>query len=130
MSLGQAHLDKSTLPGLIHVQGVWTGGGAASAMTHTSTDWSRGIVSIAYNSATGKYLITFTDVGQQIVGDSCKVWTASGDKPWTAVVIRSSLSTTAKTVEVEIWDQDGDALSDLGTSQKLAVDITFAPAAP
>lgn len=127
MTLGNAHVVKSTLPGLIRVQGLWTGGGSAEDMTITSGDWSRGIASVAYNGATGKYIVTFTDCGQQIVWADARVLRpASGDDPLPANIDWDSYDATAKTILVEF----GATLTDIDTDEKVAFVFEFAAFAP
>ncbi len=130
MSIGNASVVRSTIPGVHKVQGVWTGGGAGTSMTHAAADWSKGIVSVTYHTDAGKYLITFTDVGQQIVGHNCKVCRPTdGDDPVVVNLRRGSFDSAAKTVEIEIADMDGTAY-DLATDELLLIDVEFALFAP
>jgi hypothetical protein len=129
MSIGNASCVRSTIPGVHKVQGVWTGGGAATSCTHVATDWSRGIASLAYNAATGKYLLTFTDGGQQIVGHNIRVCGLTGVDPVTVNLLRGTYSTSAKTVQVEFSDLSG-ALIDLLATDKVLIDVDFTRAAP
>ncbi len=129
MSVGNATPVRSTIPGVYKVQGVWTGGGAATDCTHAAADWSKGITSVTYNSATGKYLITFTDVGQQIVGHNIRVCGATTVDPVAVQLIRGSLSTSAKTVQVEFSDLAGGLL-DLLSTDKLLIEVDFVNSAP
>lgn len=109
------------------VGGVWTGAGAAASCTQVSTDWNRGIASVAYNAATGKYLVTFYDCGQQILpGTDVKVCRAAGAAPLLVNVVLSTYSATAKTVEIEVWDVDSTAvLTDLAATDKLLLSFHF-----
>lgn len=128
-AIGNASEVRSTLPGVHKVQGVWTGGGAAADCSHAAADWSRGVASIAYNGATGKYLITFTDVGQQIVGHNIRVCGLTTVATVTANLLRGSFDSAAKTVQVEFYDLGG-SLIDLLTTDKVLVDVEFVRAAP
>ena len=129
MSLGNAFPLKSNLPDLVQVIGVWTGGGAATNCTKAAADWSRGITSLNYNAATGKYLITFTDVGQQIVSHSIAVCGLTTVDMVSVNLIRGSFSISAKTCEVEFSDLAG-ILLDLLTTDKILINVTFAKNAP
>lgn len=131
MPLGNAYPVRSIIPDTKRVQGVWTGGGAAANCTQSSSDWSKGIASVNYNAATGKYKITFRDVGQQIVGGKIEVCRAAAAAPLLAVINRATFSIANKTVDFEVWDVDaGSALTDLATTDKLLIDIQFATRAP
>lgn len=129
MSLGNAFPIRSTIPDTVKVQGVWTGGGAGQDCTHVAADWNRGVASVVYNSATGKYLMTFMDVGQQIVGHNIRVCGLTGVDPVVVNLLIGTFSTSAKTVEVEFSDLAG-TLIDLLTTDKLLVDVEFAKNGP
>lgn len=109
------------------VGGVWTGGGAAASCTQSSADWNRGIASVAYNAATGKYLVTFTDCGEQILpGSKVEVCRAAAAAPLLANIVRGSYDASAKTVEIEVWDVDSTAaLTDLAATDKLLLSFHF-----
>lgn len=126
MSLGNAFPVRSTCPDTVKVQGTWTGGGAAADCTHVATDHNHGIASVAYNGATGKYLVTFVDCGQQIVDYSIQVEGATGVDPVVGQVIADSFSASAKTVALEF----GATLIDLLTTNKLHLTFQFAKNAP
>lgn len=130
MALGNAYTQRSTIPGATEVGGVWTGGGAAADMTNDETTaWNRGIVSVAYNAATGKYLMTFTDVGQQVIGFSACVASATGDGPLFITPVKGSLSTSAKTLAVECNDGSG-TLTDLPATAEVQFNVKFAQQKP
>ncbi len=126
MTIGNAFPVRSTIPDLIEVAGVWTGGGAAADCTHAAADWNRGIASVAYNAATGKYLVTFVDCGQQIVKYSIQVEGDTGVDPVVGMVVAGSYSQSAKTVALEF----GATLIDLLTTNKLHLSFTFAKNGP
>ena len=127
MSLGNAFPVRSTVPDLTVVTGLWTGGGAAADMSVTSGDWNKGIASVAYNAATGKYLITFVDVGADIVHCEAKVHRpTSGDDPIGSNILIGTFSRTAKTVEVEF----GATLVDIDTDEKVSFFFLFAKNSP
>jgi hypothetical protein len=130
MSIGNAFPVRSTSPDTVKVQGVWTGGGAAADCTHDAADHSHGIASVKYDSATGKYKITFVDVGQQIVGGDIKVCRAAASGAHLVTnIVRSTLSTSEKTVEFEVSDLS-NTLTDLLTTDKILVNVEFAKNGP
>lgn len=131
MSLGNAFPVRSNVPDLIEVRGVWTGGGSAANCTHTSTDWSVGIASINYDGATGKYTITFVDVGAQLLEAKVDIHRVAGEAPLVANVPLGSFSTTTKQLDFEVWDVDGtSALTDIPATAKVCVKAVFAKNIP
>lgn len=112
------------------VGGVFTGGGAAASCTKATADWSRGISSVTYNAATGKYLVTFVECGEQILpGTVVDVFRPAGAVPLEVNVVRGSYSASAKTVQIEVWTSGTDlvapALVDLATTDKLMLSFHF-----
>lgn len=130
MSLGNASPVRSTCPDTVKVQGVWTGGGAGTDCTHDAADHSHGIASVAYTSAAGCYTITFTDVGQQIVGHHISFGQQTGVNPLSYAIRNGSFSRTTKSVIVEFSASDSGTLTDLLTTDKLYIDFTFAKNGP
>lgn len=116
MSLGNSYPDRCSVPNTLIVRGVWTGGGAGLSLTRLATDWSRGIRSIVW-TATGKYLVTFIDSGQQLVGHSSDVSSPSGSVKKSVNVIRNSYSAALKTIQVET--QAAGVLADLLVTEQL-----------
>ena len=127
MSLGNASVVRSTVPDQTEVRGVWTGGGAATDCSRATGDANKGIISFKYNAATGKYRVTLTDVGQQILDATCNVSRVSGSIPLSANVIRGSLNVANKTVDIEFWSVAAGAhtLTDLAATDKVLVTIVF-----
>lgn len=125
MPIGNTSPYRSTIPGIDCVQGVWTGGGAAANCTRAAGDWNRGIASVNYNAATGKYLVTFIDVGTQIVWGRCEVMGAAGAAGKQVNVVRSTFNATAKTVQIEVWDTATPSLVDLAATDKLCLKFEF-----
>ncbi len=119
----------TTIPLTWKAQGVWTGGGAATSAAKATGDWSRGIASVAY-TATGKYTITFTDVGQQIIGHKITFGQATGVNPLAYTVINGSFSATTKSVDVEFSASDSGTLTDLLSTDKLYIEFEFAGSPP
>lgn len=134
MSLGNAFPVRSTIPDTVKVQGVWTGGGAAANMTKATADWNRGIASVAYNAATGKYKVTFVDCGQQLIGGHAECVSTTGVITKRVSIIRSSFSASAKTVEIEVWtpatELVASALVDLVDTFKVMLSFEFAKNGP
>ena len=120
----------TTVPGTFKAQGVWTGGGAATSAAKVATDWSRGIASVAYTAATGVYTITFTDVGQQIIGWKITTGQQTGVNPLAFAVRNGSFSATTKSVIVEVSASDSGTLTDLLTTDKLYIEFEFATSPP
>ena len=129
MSLGNSYPTRSSVPNTEIIRGIWTGGGAASNCTKAAADWSRGIKSIAYNAATGKYLVTLVDGGQQIVGGGIEFNGPAGATKKFVHVIRSTYSPSAKTVQIEVWTQGthlvDPALVDLATTETLMCEFVM-----
>lgn len=111
MSIGQAYPQRASLPNTNTVRGVWTGGGGTADCAKAAADASHGIKSIAYNAATGKYLVTLVDGGQQIVGGHIEFCGPAGATKKTVHIIRSTYSASAKTVQIEVWTQGTDLVA-------------------
>ena len=127
VGLGQAYPIRASVPDLYEVFGKWTGGGAAEDMTLEDGDWSKGIASVEYNGATGKYLVTFTAVGEQLVHADAKVHRpTSGDDPIVSNILIDTLDRDAMTVEVEF----GATLADIDTDEKVTFHFVWARQAP
>ena len=134
MGHGNLFEARSKIPASFEVRGVWSGGGAAANCSVASGDWNAGITSVAYNAATGKYLITFKDFGQQVVGGSVEVVGDSGDIPMKAHFLRDTFSASAGTMEIEVWtlatEAVAAALTDVPADHKLLVHVVFADNGP
>lgn len=113
------------------VEGVWTGGGAAADCTQSQDDHSAGITAVAYNGATGKYRVTVTEWGQQLVpGTHVEVHRAAAAAALVANVVRSvTVSGNTATVDFEVWSLAG-ALTDLATTDKVAITLAFSKTKP
>lgn len=134
MSTGASYPVRHTIPDVVTVGGVWTGGGAAANMTKATGDWNQGIASVAYNAATGNYRITFVDVGQQIIFAAVTCVSTTGVICKDVEVLRSTFSTSAKTLDIEVWTRATDvaaaALVDLLSTFKLLIKVEFAKNGP
>ncbi len=126
MSIGNATVVRSTIPGVHKVQGVWTGGGANADCTLEDGDWSRGIAALAHygTSGSGQYLLTFTDCGQQIVGSSIVVTRPTGSAVRGVLMVTDSFDPVAKTVLLEF------DIGDLPVEDKVLVSVDFVSFAP
>lgn len=125
MSLGNASVVRSTYPDDTHVRGLFVGGGAAASCTKDLVVGAKGIISMAYSGATGKYLITFLDVGITIMDITGTISRAANTAPLVMKPVLSTFSASAKTVSVEIWDLATPTLTDLLTTDKICLNITF-----
>ncbi len=119
---------KESVPGLETIRGVWTGGGAATDCAHAAADWSKGIVSVVYTSATGCYTVTFTDPHYALVGYDIKASQQTGVDPIRGVVRNGSYSSATKSLIFEL--NDAGTLIDALTTDKLFLEFVFAKAAP
>lgn len=120
---------KSNIPGeSCAVEGTWTGGGAATNCSRTSTDQGAGITSVNYNAATGKYRITVTEWGQQLLpGSHIEVHRAAGSAPRVVNLIRTiTVSGTTATIDFEVWDMATPSLVDLAATDIIGICLNFA----
>lgn len=125
MPLGNNYPVKSSIPDVVEVTGVFTGAGADD-FTQTSGDWCKGIDSVTYEAAVGKFLITFNDVGYQIIGADVEVMRPDGTAPLKANVVRGSFSQSAKTVQVQFWDMATPSLANPASTDRICITIKFA----
>lgn len=120
---------KSNIPTeQCEVAGIWTGGGAAANCTRTSTDHGAGITSVNYNGATGKYRITVTEWGTQLLpGTHIEVHRAAGGAPRVVNVIRTiTAGTNSATIDFEVWDMATPSLVDLVNTDVITITLNFA----
>lgn len=124
MSMGDAFPKRCVSPNLRTVEGAWLGAGAADA-TKVS---GHGILSVD-QTATGIYTVTFVNVGAQIRHACLQVHTAATVAPQTAKMNLATFSTSAKTVEIEVWEDDAvtgvPALADLAAATTLHICVDF-----
>lgn len=125
--LGQAYPLRSAGPDLLVQVGKWTGGGAAADMSVTDGDANHGIASVEYDGATGKYLVTFAEVGEQLVHCDAKVHRpTTGDDPIVSNIRIGTLDRDAMTVAVEF----GATLADIDTDEKVTFLFVWTRSAP
>jgi hypothetical protein len=128
MPMGNAFPARNADGDLVTVHGQFTGGGAAANCTKTSGAINTGISSVNYNAATGKYLVTFQDVGQQLVEFRACVGRADAAVPLFVIPIHGSLSLTSKTLPINVRTEA--ALTDLATTDKLFITAVWARKGP
>jgi hypothetical protein len=104
----------------------WLGGGAAADCTKISKASGKNIASIAYAAATGKYTITFRNVGAQWLGLHASVAAAAGAATaFVAFEIVGSYSATAKTVQIQVSDVATPTAHDLAATENLIIDAEW-----
>lgn len=133
MTAAAKGLVRATIPSVVEVGGVWTGGGAAADCTKASGDWNVGIASVKYNAATGKYRITFTETtpGHQVVGFSCDIARVTTvTNALVAKMVAGSYSKTAGTLDFEVCDVATPSGVDLATTDKLMIVVRFSTFPP
>ena len=121
MALGNAYPKRVLEPNLRTVSGVFTGAAAANMVKVTG----KGITSLAYNAATGKFLLNFTDVGVEIRGWRIHVGANTGVAPPVGSLVLGSFSASAKTCQVEFWDMAAPSLSNPQSTMKVYVEVDF-----
>lgn len=122
MALSDGKPLRTLSPNLRIVYGTYTGAGAANMVKLTG----RGIASVNYNSATGKYLITFTDVGAEI--RSCKITVhnnTAGAAPLVGSAQITTFSTSAKTLPFETWDLAAPGLANVTSVMTCHIEVIF-----
>ncbi len=125
---GNRTVIRSVIPGDWKANGVFTGGGAAANCTKTTGAVQGGIASVNYNAATGKYRITFVDVGQQIIRFLGTVGRADAAVPLFVIPIHSSFSRANKTLDINVRTEA--ALTDLATTDQLQLEVVFTDIGP
>ena len=116
---------RAAVNNLVTVAGRWAGGGSASNMTKVS---GTGISSVAYNSATGAYIITFNNVGGTFLGAWFGLGTAGSTSAQT-VANWIAYSATAKTLTIFITDVATPTAKDLATTETLNIMALWADTA-
>lgn len=106
----------------VEIVGLVTG--AAGQVAQTLTTGCRGITSIT-GTATGKYTMILSDVGENFLGCTFGFLGATGtDTAWIGKVVTYTAST--KTITFEVFDLDATPeLIDLTTAMQMFVRILF-----
>src|SRR6516225_10845390 len=113
-------IKKSLQSKVTEVEGIATGGGSAANCTITTG--LKNVASVNYNSATGKYLITFRKVGTNFLGGHFTVLSATGASN-TFVCRPVAYSATNKTLSIEVYDVATPTAHDLATSEQLWITL-------
>lgn len=115
---------------VVMLAGRITGGGAAANCTITAG--LRGVASVNYRSATGKYTVTFNDVPE---GSFLGMWGLGGGNADTAAdakvanYVAGTYSASNKTLSITVQDLATPTLTDLGTDEELALVFLFSRSA-
>jgi len=99
----------------------FTGGGAAANCARVVGD---NIRSVNYNAATGKYIVTFNEVGGVIGFASAQVHAVAAGANVLARLVFASFSASAKTIQLETYTDAGAAV-DLLTTAHLCIEIEW-----
>jgi len=95
----------------------WQGGGASTALAAVAKLSGRNITGVAFVS-TGRYTVTFRNVGAQFLGIGGTVASAAGaTNTFVVREVVGSYSATAKTVDITICDLATPTLHDLATTE-------------
>lgn len=100
---------------------LWTGKGAADMVKVQG----KGVVSVAH-TATGKYTVTFQDVGGRLLELSAVVQQATGVAPMVGTYVTGTFSQSAKTAHLEIWDLATPSLADATDTSQVFLKAIFA----
>jgi transcription elongation factor len=110
---------------IVEYGGLWTTAGAANM----TADYSDGIKSIAYNSAAGKFLVTFVGRPGKLISCYGQAHAVTGTGPLVVNCVVSTYTTSAEdaTVQIEFWEQSDadDALTDPANATWPKLDIWF-----
>ncbi len=127
MSKTKKDLVRCRFPKTYGVMGRWLGGGAASNMTKVT---GRGISSVAYNSATGAYLITFEETHPQLLAISITCGSAGSTSAQKVCNYDpATYSATAGTLPIFITDVATPTAQDLLTTEEISIVAWFADTA-
>lgn len=107
----------SAVSSQIEVHGRWLGAGGTNNCTKVS---GVGISSVNYNAATGKYIITFSNVGATYLGCVLTVQNAADTNTGMKVAVPVAYSASAKTLTIDVADLD-KALTALTSSDTLEI---------
>lgn len=119
---------RANAPSLWTAHGVFTGAGAAANCTKTTGAVQGGIASVNYNAATGKYRITFVNVGQQILQFRGTVGRADAAVPLFVIPIHSSFNRANKTLDINVRTEA--ALTDLAATDQIQIEVDFTDLGP
>lgn len=100
---------------------LWTGAGAADLTKVLAP----GVVSV-HETATGKYTVTFQDVGGLLIDVIGRVHNATGTSPYQVEFTPGTYSATAKTVAIEVYDMATPSLADAPSGAKVSLTFVWA----
>ena len=101
------------------------GGGAAANMTKVPKG-GRGVASVTYNAATGKYVITFDQVGANFLGADLTCTNSTGVVANQLQCAPVAYNAAAKTLTVFITDNQATPLAkDLPNTEELWIDAAW-----
>lgn len=115
---------KARSSNVVVVAARFAGGGAAANMTKVA---GRGISSVAYDSATGKYLVTFEDLNGTLLAFTVtcgNTRTAAGQNVCTYDI--ANYSATAGTMPIFISDVATPTEQTLATNEEISIVAVFA----
>lgn len=114
-------LSTETLGVLVCVDGCWLGGGASTDCTRVS---GTGITTVAYNAATGCYLITLTGRYQTLEAVCLSVGGASGAATsYMARPVVGGYSASAGTLAINVTDLATPTNHDLASTENLWISL-------
>lgn len=97
----------------------WTGGGAAANCTRTT---GQGVTSVNYNSATGKYVITF-DSGYEVLEGY--QFQHGGANATPKIIKMEAQNATAGTINIAVSDVATPTNRDLSTDDEISFVVVF-----
>lgn len=115
----QAYQDRCLMNGITRSYNLWAGGGGTGNCTSVVADGQ--IASINYTASTGKYTITFANVGAQATPVAINI-AAFGATAKQRVEL-DAYSSTNKTLV--IWTYTAGSLGDLATTDFLAIEVVW-----
>lgn len=115
----QAYVPRMLMNGLVYSYNQFAGGGAAADCTTSVNDGQ--ISSVAYNASTGKYLVTFANVGAKTTPVAINV-SAFGATAKLNVKL-DAYSASNKTLV--LWIYADTTLADLATTDFLCIETVW-----
>ncbi len=116
---------KHTQVGVVTSWARFAGGGAAADCTRVASSGGRNVASVAYNSATGTYKITFREVGEVFLGATFHVMAATGAA--TSFIARPTVySASGKTLTFDVTDLATPTNHDLATTEQIWITASWA----
>ena len=102
----------------------WTSGnGAANASKVTGC--TKGCASLAYNAATGKFLLTLTDWPGDLLDVKAINHRAASSAPLIGSPVWASIDKAAKTIPIEFWDLATPSLTNPANATNIVIELVF-----